>query len=107
MSWSILLRLTAHRRSTLTRTPYKVNTDSSRPGSAAFLLVSSYRKQWKDWLWSFLLFGILIIPTVLLTFLSFQTSTTFEELWLLASRARFPMHLYPRSWVPLEIYIYV
>jgi len=75
--------------------------------AAVFLLDSSYRSVWKDWMWSFLLFTVLIFPTVLLTLTAFQTSTTLEEIWLLASRARFPMHLYPHTWPNLEMYIYV
>lgn len=74
--------------------------------AAIFLLDSSYRGKWKDWVWSFLLIGVLIIPTLLLTLSAFQTSTTQKDLWLLASQARFPMHLYPHTWPNLELYIY-
>lgn len=74
--------------------------------AAAFLADPDYRCNWKDWIFPILVFGALIAPTVWLTFTAFQTKTGFLDLWLLASQARFPMHLYPRTWPRLEIIIY-
>jgi hypothetical protein len=74
--------------------------------AAVFLLDSDYRKNWRGWLGSFGLFGLLILPVVIMTLSAFRIETAARELWLLASRARFTMHLYPHTWHPLEIYLF-
>ncbi|MFN2177713.1 MAG: DUF6798 domain-containing protein [Anaerolineales bacterium] len=74
--------------------------------AAVFLLDPEYRKSWRLWLVPFALLGLLILPVVLLTLSAFRIDTVARELWLLASKARFTMHLYPHTWHPAEIYIF-
>ena len=74
--------------------------------AAVFLLDPEYRRNWRDWLGALGLFGLLIIPVVVITLSAFRIGTPARELWLLASRARFTMHLYPHTWHPLEIYLF-
>ncbi len=74
--------------------------------AAVFLLDNNYRSAWKNWVWSFILFAILILPTVMLSASAFRIGTINNEIWLLASEARFPMHLYPLTWNPQEFYVF-
>jgi len=74
--------------------------------AATFIIDPAYRKNWRKWLGSLVLFGLLILPTFLLSLSAFRIVTSAKELWLLASRARFTMHLYPHTWHPAEIYLF-
>ncbi|MBD1834260.1 hypothetical protein H6F61_16550 [Cyanobacteria bacterium FACHB-472] len=65
---------------------------------AVFILDSTYRKAWKKWLSFFGLFLILASPAIYLTAAAFGREAIDKQLWLAASKFRFPHHLYPLSW---------
>ena len=69
---------------------------------AVFILDANYRSQWQKWLLSFGLFLLLASPAILLTFLAFGRKVTNENLWYIASKVRFPHHLFPLSWNKVE-----
>ena len=69
---------------------------------AVFILDTNYRSQWQKWLLSFGLFILLASPAIFLTFLAFGRKATNENLWYIASKVRFPHHLFPLSWNKVE-----
>lgn len=68
---------------------------------AVFLLDSTYRKAWKKWFFSFGLFLLIASPAIFLTLSAFGRNASDNQLWLAASQARFPHHLYPLTWSKL------
>ncbi len=65
---------------------------------AAFLLDSTYRRAWKKWMLFFGLFLLLASPAIYLTAAAFGREAVDKQLWLAASKFRFPHHLYPLAW---------
>lgn len=72
--------------------------------AAVFLIDAEYRKDWKNWIKSGLLFLLLASPTILITASAFRIEAYNTQLWLQASEARSPQHLYPHTWVPLAYF---
>lgn len=68
---------------------------------AVFLLDSTYRRAWKKWVLSFGLFLLIASPAIVLTLSTFGRNAPDNQLWLAASQARFPHHLYPLTWSKL------
>jgi hypothetical protein len=69
---------------------------------AVFILDINYRNQWKRWLLSFGLFLLLASPAIFLTFTAFGRKAGDENLWYIASKVRFPHHLFPLTWNRIE-----
>lgn len=69
---------------------------------AVFILDVSYRIHWKKWLLSFGLFLLLASPAIFLTFAAFGRKASSETLWYIASKVRFPHHLFPFTWNKIE-----
>ncbi|MEW5861846.1 MAG: DUF6798 domain-containing protein [Cyanobacteriota bacterium] len=65
---------------------------------AVFLLDSTYRRAWKKWMSFFGLFLLLASPAIYLTAAAFGREAVDKQLWLAASKFRFPHHLYPLGW---------
>ncbi|MFE1745299.1 DUF6798 domain-containing protein [Coleofasciculus sp. H7-2] len=65
---------------------------------AVFLLDSTYRRAWKKWMLFFGLFLLLASPAIYLTAAAFGREAVDKQLWLAASKFRFPHHLYPLTW---------
>ena len=65
---------------------------------AVFLLDATYRRAWKKWMLFFGLFILLASPAIYLTAAAFGREAVDKQLWLAASRLRFPDHLYPLTW---------
>jgi hypothetical protein len=63
-----------------------------------FLCDSDYRHEWKDWIFPLALSIILSSPALSLTLSSLGRATGDNNSWLMASRIRFPWHLYPLTW---------
>lgn len=74
---------------------------------AVFVLDVNYRSQWKKWLVSFGLFILLASPAILLTLAAFGRKASNETLWYVASKVRFPHHLFPFTWNKIEFGKYV
>lgn len=70
--------------------------------AAVFLLDPAYRQNWKKWLPGFGLFLLLASPAIVLTIVAFGRPAGDQELWYLISQARFPHHLFPLTWNPVE-----
>lgn len=64
----------------------------------AFLCDSDYRHRWKNWIFPLMLSVILSSPALILTLSSLGRASGNDNLWLTASRIRFPHHLYPLTW---------
>jgi hypothetical protein len=69
---------------------------------AVFILDVSYRSHWKKWLLSFVLFLLLAAPAIFLTLAAFGRKAGNETLWYIASKVRFPHHLFPLTWNKIE-----
>lgn len=69
--------------------------------AAIFLIDSEYRMEWRTWIFSGLLFLLLASPTIFITASAFRIEAFDTQLWLSASEARFPQHLYPLTWLPI------
>ncbi|MBD2742010.1 DUF6798 domain-containing protein [Coleofasciculus sp. FACHB-1120] len=65
---------------------------------AVFLLDSTYQRDWKKWTLFFGLFLLLASPVIYLTAVAFGREAVDKQLWLAASKFRFPHHLYPLAW---------
>ena len=62
---------------------------------AAFLLDRQYRREWRSWIKSLVVFCLLIIPTVIITISAYDKTGNHRELWLAAALIRLPHHLFP------------
>ncbi len=70
--------------------------------AAVFLVDKQYRTAWRNWLVPGGLFILLSAPTIVITASAFQIGAADRELWLKASYARFPYHLYPLTWAAIQ-----
>ena len=69
---------------------------------AVFLIDRNYRRQWKQWLIAFGGFLIIASPAIFLTLSAFSQQAPDNQLWYVASRVRFPHHLFPLTWNKIE-----
>ena len=69
---------------------------------AAFLLDFDYLRHWKKWLLGFGLFLLLASPGIAITLAAFGREAADKDLWYLVSQVRFPHHLFPLTWNPIE-----
>ena len=70
--------------------------------AVVFVIIARYRSDWKNWIKPLGLLLLLISPTILITASAFSIGATDNELWLRASEVRFPYHLYPLTWQPIQ-----
>lgn len=73
--------------------------------AATFILLAQYRSKWTKWLLPSLLLLLLISPTVFITASAFSIGAIDNALWIRASEVRFPYHLYPLTWQPIQFVI--
>lgn len=69
---------------------------------AVFLVDADYRANWKKWIPPAAVFLILASPTIFITASAFRIEVIDKELWLRVSEIRFPHHLYPLTWLPVQ-----
>lgn len=75
--------------------------------AAVFLLLPEYRSYWKKWVIPSGLFLVLSLITILPTASAIQFESINTGLWLKAGQVRHPFHIYPHTWSPLQIIVYL